>query len=70
MRFDTLVRDQVLRGERKRPRDQQHQRHSQEMRPEFREQLVRRARRDQRDDAAHEYGDGRIEQRHHQARRE
>jgi len=42
MRFDTLVRDQVLRGERKRPRDQQHQRHSQEMRPEFREQLVRR----------------------------
>src|SRR5262249_32235348 len=36
------------------------------MRPELREQLVRRPRRDQRDDAPHEYRDGRIKERDHQ----
>ncbi len=70
VRRDRLVGDQILRRECQRPRDQQHEGHAQEVRPEFRKQLVRRARRDQGHDAAHEHGDGRIEQSHHEAGRE
>src|SRR5262249_29170304 len=74
MRFDTLAEIAwfAIRFcvERDRTRNQQHHRHSKQMRPEFREQLVRRARRDQGDDAPHEHGNGRIEQRDHQAGRE
>jgi hypothetical protein len=64
---DRLVGHDVLRRQRKRAQQQEHERHRAEDRPELVEELVRLARRDERDDAAHEHRDQRIEHRHAEA---
>ena len=63
---DRLVGDQRLGHHRDRARDQQHECHQQKQRPEFLEQLVRRVRRQQGDDAPDEHRDHGVEQRDHE----
>ena len=64
---DRLVGDHALRGHGERPRHQQHHRHAGEQGPIIGHQPFRPACGQQRDDAADEHRDHRIEQRDHEA---
>ena len=64
---DPLVGDQILQQQRRRPRNQQDQRHADELRPIVVQQRARRVGRDQGHDPADKDRDRRVENRHDKA---